>query len=160
MRRPSIHHAFVSWLEAFGSRLIIDVHPTGRTGRLSFEGINPAIGAFLTSRELSVFVEWEGRNWDSLLSLGVMPRRSAGGYVCECCKPVEPTEFPDLEGLWRDHLFEPLLKWVNDELASAHAICLYGSPSQGVTHAVLLLPDDLRQPKPDICIPLRVSGQL
>ena len=121
MRYPSIHHAFVNWLETAGSRFAVGVRVTGRAGQhieLSFDDITPALGAFLSSRELTVFVDWEGQNWDSPLSLDVTPRRCAGGYICECCKPEGRTVFPTLDALWGDHLFEPFLEWVNEELAS------------------------------------------
>jgi predicted N-acyltransferase len=65
MRHPFIHHAFVNWLETAGSRLAVGVRVTGRTGQhieLSFDDITPALGAFLSSRELTVFVDWEGQN--------------------------------------------------------------------------------------------------
>jgi hypothetical protein len=159
MRPPLVHNAFVAWLEIARSRLDIAVEIGVRTRRhidLSFDGINPAIGAFLTSQELTVFADWQGQNWDSLLSLDVMPRRSARGYVCECCKPEERTVFPDLEGLWRDHLFEPFLQWVNAKLACTEVIGLHGSPSSGVTRAELLRKDEDRRSKPDLCLRVRL----
>jgi hypothetical protein len=44
--------------------------------------------------------------------------------------------FASPEDLWRDHLFEPLLRWVNDKLAPAVAIAPfeYG----GITEARLV----------------------
>ncbi len=35
--------------------------------------------------------------------------------------------FSSREDLWRDHLFEPLLGWVNEDLAPATAIALFES---------------------------------
>ncbi len=156
----TVHRAFVEWLDTARSRLKIAVEVRARTGRqveLSFVGINSAIGAILTTRELSVFVEWEGRIWDMLLSLDVWPRLAIGGYICEHCKPEERTIFPDLKSLLRDHLFEPFLEWVNEKLAAADAVGLYSSPPGGWTHAELLSHHDGGRTKPDIRLPLRVS---
>ena len=160
MRHPSIHHAFVNWLETAGSRFAVGVRVTGRAGQhieLSFDDITPALGAFLSSRELTVFVDWEGQNWDSPLSLDVTPRRSGGGYICECCKPEGRTVFPTLDALRGDHLFEPFLAWVNEELAAADVIGLYGSPSDGYTQAKLLHTEDLTRGSPGRVIVLRTT---
>lgn len=129
---------------------------SGRYIELSFNGIHPAIGASLTSRELSVFADWQGQTWDLLLSLDVLPWRARSGYICELCQAEERTIFPNLEALWRDHLFEPLLTWVNTRLAMSDALDLYGSPSSGSTHAELLSRHDTQGTTPNIRIPVRV----
>jgi hypothetical protein len=148
------------WLETAALVVPINVQPSRHADQrivLSFEGITPAIGAFLTCWELSVFVDWQGRNWDTLLSLDVKPRRRArGGYTCECCQRRDRRVFPSLDALWRDHLFEPFGAWVNGELAVADTIGLTGSPSVGYTHAKLLTKAD---PRPEICVPVRVTEQ-
>ena len=59
----------------------------------------------------------------------------AAGYLES--RPV----FPDRPALWTDHLFEPLLEWVNESLAKAKWLALYGSPDYGTW--ARLLPDDL-----------------
>jgi hypothetical protein len=120
-------------------------------------GINPAIGASLTTRHLTVFVEWEDRVWDFLLYFDVWPRLAVGGYVCEHCRPEQRTTFPDMEALWRDHLFEPLAEWIDEKLSAADAVGLFGSPSNGWTDAELLPNRGHRKTEPEIRIPLRVS---
>ena len=160
MRLATVEQAFANWLDAARSRLKIPVQARARTKRqieLSFLGINSAIGASLTTRDLNVFVEWEGRNWDLLLAFDVWPRLAVGGYICEHCRPEQRTNFPDLEALWRDHLFEPLAEWINGKLAAADAVGLYGSASDGWTHAKLLSNGDPQTSEPNIRIPLRLS---
>ena len=150
----------MNWLAAAGSRLLIAVRVkehAGQHSELSFDGIDPAIGGFFTDRELSVFVDWQGRNWDLLINLDVMPERARNGYVCTLCGAEARTIFPDLDALWRDHLFEPFLQWVNGKLTAADTIGLYGSPSGGWTHAELLSGRDARRPEPEISVPLRGS---
>src|SRR6202035_1260234 len=52
--------------------------------------------------------------------------RVAGGYICKCCLPEYRTVFADREALWADHLFEPFLEWVNNDLAKAKTLVLHG----------------------------------
>jgi hypothetical protein len=155
-----VHQAFLSWRRSAASRLAIPVRTRGYLMQhilLTVDGINPAINAFLTSNELKVVVDWDGQNWDTLLSLDVTPLRSAGGYICECCEPERRTVFPTLESLLRDHLFEPFLAWVNGELAVADTIGLYGSPADGYTQAKLLHREDLSRGSPGRVIALRTT---
>ena len=53
--------------------------------------------------------------------------------------------FADRPALWTDHLFEGLLEWVNDSLARAKWLALYGSP-EWASWARLLPGDDPSQP--------------
>ncbi len=59
------------------------------------------------------------------------------------------------EALWRDHLFERFLAWVNDELSRAEAVWLCGEPDR-MTWAVLV-PDGARRADgpPSFAVPLR-----
>jgi hypothetical protein len=78
----TVEQAFTKWLDTARSRLKIGVEVRARDRRqieLSFVGINSTIGASLTTRELTTFVEWEGRVWDLLLALDVWPRLVVGG---------------------------------------------------------------------------------
>jgi hypothetical protein len=156
----TVQHAFFEWLDTARPRLKIPMELRALTGRqieLAFVGINSAIGATLTTRELSVFVEWEGRIWDFFRCFDVWPRLAIGGYICEHCRPEQRTIFPCMHSLWQDHLFEPLLEWVNGKLAAADAVSLYGSPSTGWTHAELVSKHGAQEASLHIRIPARVS---
>jgi hypothetical protein len=86
----------------------------------------------------------------------VLPQRGENGYVCGHCEAEARKTFPNLEALWRDHLFEPFLEWVNKKLATAEAVGFYGSLSSGWTHAELLPNYDPRRASPEVFIvPLR-----
>ena len=61
-----------------------------------------------------------------------MPDLTSNGYICSLCDPAlcEPVgiaTYPSRELLWRSHLFEPFLDWVNNNLAKAPWIEIYGS---------------------------------
>jgi hypothetical protein len=60
-----------------------------------------------------------------LLSLDAFPKRVPGGYVCTECDPAIRQTFPSREALLEDHLFEPFLEWVKENLAPADALHLY-----------------------------------
>ena len=62
------------------------------------------------------------------LSLEAVPKRVPGGYVCDLCPPGSRPVFPNRPSLWTAELFEPFLQWVNEGLAKAKWLALYGSP--------------------------------
>jgi hypothetical protein len=159
--------AFVDWLSDAGPRLAIALRVDKQDSEsieVSFVGINTAVGAIIEYDEtdafveLQVFVDWEGSNWDLILILDCEPVRRADGYVCDLCPPEDQKVFPSREALWRDHLFEPFLEWVNKDLATADVIYLWSSPGKGMTSARLLRSSAIREDDPSgICVPLRLQ---
>jgi hypothetical protein len=161
---PAIELSLLEWLKDAQSTATT----RGRRGvepghiEFSFEGINSALGTVLIFDEtdafveLDVFVDYEGQNWDLILELQCEPVGVAGGYVCDMCEPEDRNVFPTREALWRDHLFEPFLEWINEKLAKADVIGLYGAPGR-MTSARLLRSSAIpKDDPPDICVPLRV----
>jgi len=162
MTQSRIQEALVAWLAEAVFRFSVAVHVeklTPESIEMSFEGVSTAVGAIVKYEEiepfveLEVFVDWEGSNWDLILNLDCEPVRQADGYVCDLCAPKDQKVFPSCEALWRDHLFEPFLEWINDKLAQSDVIGLYRSG--GMTRAALLrsstMPED---DQPSICVPL------
>jgi hypothetical protein len=137
---------FLKWLDEPEACLSIPVREEPYIGErigLVFQGINAEIDGFVTCRELTVSVNREGQDWETLLSLDIdARRRRRGGFICSICDPKDRIVFPTLGALWRDHLFEPFLVWVNQELAVAEEIGLYGSLSDGYTYAKRLSRND------------------
>jgi hypothetical protein len=83
----------------------------------------------------------DDHRWDILLNVDAEPKRTpGGGYVCGLCPLDARTVFADRRALWTDHLFEGLLVWVNDNLARAKWLALYGS--SGHSSWARLLPGD------------------
>jgi len=135
--RPMIQRAFDRWYRASQDRFAIKLEFIRRTDScltFGFQGVNRIIDVSL-SNDLSVHVTWDDTSWDMLLSLDAFPKRVRGGYVCTECDPAIRQTFPSREALWEDHLFEPLLEWVNENLAPAEALRLYGAG--GMTTAKL-----------------------
>ena len=82
---------------------------------------------------------------DFLLNEDVcIPHRVTGGYACEWQANEEQTPFPTREALWQDHIFEPLLKWVNMKLAPARWIRMYQKQDVGWIGASLINSDEDR----------------
>ena len=143
MPRRMIQRAFLSWLEQNRSRFAIEIELGRRTDtdlEFTFAGINGALIGVLTTWEISVYVIHQGENWDCILDVNAEPKRVPGGYVCKLCPPESRPVFPNRPALWTDHLFEPFLDWVNESLAKAKWLALYGSPDYGTWGR--LLPDD------------------
>jgi len=162
--RSRAQRAFFAWLNEATPRFKIPLCIEKRTDKdviFSFVGIPAAIRGYLTfdymcwerslntrkkqftvrkisGGEVIISVDWQDQSWDILLCLEVLPERTARGYVCHECEPEARELFPSREALWKDHLFEPLLKWINEELATARAVGIYQTRDEGGTWAKLL----------------------
>ena len=151
MPQPKIQRAFRSWLDQNHERFAVKIRLGQRAARFwgfSFIGVNAAIRGALTTSEIDIFVEYADEWWDVLLSLDAAPRRAAGGgYFCACCLTEPRRVFSDRPSFWADHLFEPLLEWVNESLAKAEWLALSGDPGYA-TQARLLADDDPSRPLP------------
>jgi hypothetical protein len=145
MPRRKIQRAFSSWLDKNHDRFSMKIRLGRRTDRFwefSFVGINAAIQGALTTYEINVAAEYANDCRDLLLSLEAEPRQARGGGVfCDICLPEARRVFPDRPALWVNHLFEPFLDWVNDNLAKAKWLALHGDPDFA-TWARLLPNDD------------------
>jgi hypothetical protein len=108
-----------------------------------FDVANPVLaGALLRHGDLVVSAEWEGECWDFLLSEEVRPEQASDGFVCPLCASAGThCTFPNLQALWRDHLFDPFEDWINTKLAHAQAVALYRSQEGGATLARLVSTD-------------------
>ena len=143
MPRRMIQRAFLIWLEQNRSRFAIEIELGRRTDtdlEFTFAGINGALIGVLTTWEISVYVIHQGENWDCILDVNAEPKRVLGGYVCDVCPPESRPVFQSRPALWADHLFKPFLDWVNESLAKAKWLGLYGR--RGYATWAKLLPDD------------------
>ena len=142
--RPHNQRAFVSWLAENYTRFSVSVRInriTATSVTLIFPDYPACLSVSLCEHSLNVVVDWQGLNWDMLISLDAYIARTVNGYQCQLCI-VDDTEspqlFPSREALWIDHLYEPFLKWVNEELASARWLQISGSSDGGITCAQLI----------------------
>lgn len=136
--RPRIQRCFLAWAEEVRPRLAFPLRRLSRTDRAlncTLDGVPAALTVVLAD-DIMVWVEWEGEGWDAIfwnfVDVGSVP----GGRTCTACPPDERQVWPDREALWREHLFEPLLEWINGPFAQADDVALYGRKG-GSTHAQL-----------------------
>ncbi len=85
----------------------------------------PFLHGWLDRHEIVIAVDYDGMTSDLILDLETFPEHGEAGVVCRLCSRDERRVFASREELWRDHLFEPLLQWVNETLALAVAIALF-----------------------------------
>lgn len=124
--RPRFQRAFIAWFLNNCAIFLLRTHIYRRTNKeilLAFAGQNPAVlYAAIRPEGIMVVVEQAGVFYDALFDLDIEVKRTSEGYTCQRCDVEDQVVFPTREDLWRDHLFEPLLVWVNEKLAIARGI--------------------------------------
>ena len=129
--RRRLHKAFLHWYAANEERFAIKLELFKRTDtwlHMGFCGISQILTAELTTYEINIVVEWQGTQWDLLQSFDAIQKRVPGGYVCELCPEDKRPIFLSREAIWRTEIFEPFLKWVSNDLVSAGAVSISGTP--------------------------------
>ena len=77
--------------------------------------------------ECAAYFFHDGECMDSMCWLSAYPLRQGEYVVCDECAGVGHAErFPNTETLWRAHVFEELLDWINCTLAPATHLDFYG----------------------------------
>lgn len=121
--------SFLRWLEHAKDTLTIQIvihEVTADSISFGFEGCTPVLRGWVADRggnnsaEMLIDANYNGV-WDGLWwPDSVQPVRRPSGWVCATCENEgHPVLFESAEAIWRDHLFDPLLKWVNETLAPA-----------------------------------------
>jgi len=126
---PRIQRAFLSWLEETRHLSTVRIVTGRRTRRFlefEFDVGGPLLSGCLLKDEIRIAACKEDYCWDFLLDLECFPARTDHGLVCMTCSPANRRAFSTREELWRDHLFDPLLVWINTELEPATAIAFHG----------------------------------
>ena len=145
--RPRIQRAFVLWFRENRARFKVPVRLTTVTHAgimLNFPSHTECLCVLLSRGDLSVHVKWQGVAWDMLISLDAWPEPVNGGYRCSLCLG-EIEIWPTREAIWIDHLFEAFLSWVNECLATADTLRIFGERGS-FTSAEL---NNHRKPSPD-----------
>lgn len=152
--RRRFHRAFFNWVYANCSRFMTPSFRftvcTDRFITFTIDGLNPALSFGLLTYDLGVHVDWQGENWDSLIFFESCPLRVSEGYNYCLCEDTPLTIYPSREALWVDHVFEPFLKWVNEELTQQNWLSIDGA-SGYITSAHLGI-----KPDPDAVINMPV----
>jgi hypothetical protein len=146
--RPRIQREFLRWFIQYRSQFAVPLRISKRTRRsfeLEFVGAKAMIGASLTSWGINVWFHWQGECWDFLNCFDVIPKLINNGYICTLCEYEHRVIFLSREQLWKEHLFNPFLEWINNELAQAPWIEIVGTKNE-FTSARLLnsIPENIR----------------
>jgi hypothetical protein len=146
-----IHQCFTLWLAATAAAafrpLLIAVCDSEALW-FSFEGMTPIVAGFLSETEITIHVDWEDDCWDLIYSEDIDVKSDGLGFFCGLCEDQDVIHFPDVETLWRKHVFEPFLDWSCETLRTTSSLALYGG--QGITEA-RIIPEDVRPP-PELLI--------
>lgn len=124
--------AFLAWLSTASGRLVLPASvdmAVPSCSELRVQGVHPAIQIlFPQNCEIAVNVEWEGVDWDQLVWLDVYEEPGSGGigWINGVLFPEFQVVHPTREALWRADVFEPLLTWINEDLAYATHLAIWG----------------------------------
>ena len=135
--------AFLAWLDGAAERFAFPVAVTSDSPdhtELRIEGLHPALWFSLGhAGGIDVGVTWDDVCWDLLTCPDVYAHEQPGGsWHNMLMRPEYPLDHPSIEAAWRSDGFEPLLDWVNDELAPATHLGLWHSSPGGATWARLV----------------------
>jgi hypothetical protein len=127
---PELELAFRQWLaqQDMQIREIISLEQPSHTSAFTIRYGTIELKGSIEDRGIDVFAERNGECWDILLSLVVVPAAVVGGYHCLGCVQNERRVFADMNTLWRNHLFGPLLGWIRRRLIPANRLCFYSAP--------------------------------
>lgn len=131
-RHAPFRAAFLTWLGEASGRLalpcFVDTTEPFCTG-LHVPGLHPAIEIRLEkATDINVYVQWRDVWWDILISLDVyaMPEPDGSGWRDSLLIPEAQHLHLTREACWRQDGFEWLLRWLNDDLATATHLVLCG----------------------------------
>lgn len=140
-RRPRVRRAFLAWFSENRHRFLVPLDILEQSDNeigIRMEGISHRLAATLTPQGLSVDVFHQGQWFDRLFDQDICPTQRVGeGYVCNYMKPTVREIFPTKEDVWRDHVWEEFVLWINQRLYPARWLRL--AQTHGVGSANLFV---------------------
>ena len=128
--RPRYQKDFLQWFRKNRGLFAIPVHIVRRTDQrieMIFAGLTTVISLQITRNELMVLAQSKGEYSDILADFEIAPERRNGGYICNFCLPEYQVLHPNLSSMRLTEIYEPFLKWVNENLVTAGWIRFYKS---------------------------------
>lgn len=133
--RRRIQREFIEWLaERRDGPPLTVMFRTDRVINLRVRGWTDCVVITLTN-ELVVKAQLRGEVWDLLCWFDCKPVRTGNHYLCAFCPADSARRYVTREALWREHLFEPLSRWLAD--ANRHRYLHFYSFLRGSTSAEL-----------------------
>ena len=81
--RSRLERAFIAWYREHENdfqRPLLLVRRTDDDLLFTMPGLNPALSILLHSWEFGVYAEWQGQDWDLLMSYSASPEHTDNGY--------------------------------------------------------------------------------
>ena len=140
--RRRIQRAFLAWFDESRKQLKVPFRITKRCKeyiRLEFTQSGLTVEGFLNAKGLHVGLSWQdGSSYDVLWNEAITQRVSHGYQCRQSCDPEEwgpevyvhkdRQTYPRREDVWRVHLFEVFLDYVNNTLTQFPWIEIYEIP--------------------------------
>jgi hypothetical protein len=153
--RKRVFRSFQAWYSKnhphFGRKLsVIERNETRLV--LAVEGIPSQVMSILfaigggKSRLLDVSASFQlnGECLDTAGWFDAAPLRVAGSYRCGFCDDQgSSAAYPSLDALWEDHVFEPLMAWINKELTNIIRIDFCQNSNGGMSWVDLVQDDSI-----------------
>ena len=124
--------AFLTWLSEASGHLALPLSVETAVAcctDLHVPGLHPALEIRLDGdRGINVFVQWRGVCWDILTSMDVYATPAPDGFGWRNTLLIPKAQHLHLtqEACWQENGFECLLRWLNDDLATATHLALCG----------------------------------
>ena len=122
--------AFQAWYRRSVKRLpyCLDLHEaTDNHLVFGIRGVHPAISLVVRTSGFDILVNWQGVNWDMLISFDFEALQTDTGYRCGFCTGASGSaRFASLDAFWELHCFEAIASWLQDQLEPATWLYLNG----------------------------------
>lgn len=116
--------AFTSWFAAAGLHDLVAFEPCADRDAVdvSFLIGGRTLQGYAHPSGISIAAMLGGECWDFLFDEDVMPVNDGAAWFCSLCEPNDRHLFPSIEVVWVDHLFDPLCRWIDEQLRPANAL--------------------------------------
>jgi hypothetical protein len=126
-RSSRYQRAFARWLNVNRSRFLnLPVLRGTNSSKVQIVLENQPACLLVRLKNLEISVIWQGLAWDMLFHTHNSAVRVGSGYRDRMARD-HTRLWPCLEAFWIDQMFEPFLAYVNEELAQASTIKLFGN---------------------------------
>lgn len=137
-----IYVNFILWLQRNEGRFLVKPY-IRRIYKESFAvGLNNVENIsihFDLSGFVTIPVFFKSECFDILTDFDISEEREGNKYFCGQCGSRR--YFSSRDELWENHVYEPLLEWVNENIKSGNYLCIYDF--EGSTTAKIVKSEDL-----------------
>lgn len=113
--------AFAEWFETAHLGDIMTFEPAKGDEAVEIDFLigDGALHGYAHPAGLSISASRMNEAYDMLWDDDLIANHGPRGWSCSLCPPTERQHFPMIEALWIAHLFDPLRRWVDEQLRPA-----------------------------------------